>query len=154
MYTAKTVLCFFLVATITGTYGSPIKDEASSSTVITVVPITNTSSSALTVVPITNTSKTPVTVIPIISTTNTPITVVPITSTLPTVQTFSTTLPSVQTFSTSMPTVNPYPSPAPSHGFDGASFGGGFALGVGVCIIMLVGFICYSRKRSSGYNTM
>ncbi|KAH3728629.1 hypothetical protein DPMN_054588 [Dreissena polymorpha] len=114
---------------------------------------------------------TPIPVSIIAESTESPASIVPQT-TLPSVQTFSTTLPtgpiSIQTISPSLPTVIPFsspslptvipfsthrPTPAPQ-GFDGGAFGGGIALGIGICVILIVAFICYTRRKGANYKAM
>ncbi|KAK3576962.1 hypothetical protein CHS0354_005969 [Potamilus streckersoni] len=102
------------------------------------------------------------------------ITVVPITNTAGTVDTSMVTITNAGTIdttmlthsktaitrnsttvrSTSVTTTPASTTKAPSRSFDGASFAGGIALGLGLCIIVLIGYKCYTSRTSSDYNKM
>ncbi|XP_060588172.1 sialomucin core protein 24-like isoform X2 [Ruditapes philippinarum] len=95
-------------------------------------PASGKTDTAPTIGPITSTpgSAIPVTIITLEPTT--PATIVPIVTTLPPGN----------------------PTPAPQKGFDGGSFGGGIALGIGLCIIIFVVYRVYASRRQGGYRTM
>lgn len=72
-----------------------------------------------------------------------------------------TVTPSIHTASSQSPTTpkptvsttkSPPSTPKPSRRFDGASFGGGIALGLGIAIILIVAYRCYNMRRNARYG--
>lgn len=131
-------------------HSASIRDGADLTTeVITIGPITGATDTAPTVGPASQPTISAATFPPASAVTETAPTIQPIT---PTGSSPIITFIPVDSTTSGAPTIRP--SSPVSNSFDGASFGGGIALGIGLCIIVFVAYKCYVSKRSSGYKTM